>query len=372
MANSLIVTISDDRNYGNRLQNYALTQMLSKYGHPTTAKLAASTSTSREYYKSHIIESLHLQGLKSTVKSSLGLLDHNDELQWQRLKKMKHFTKQNMPTDRFELTEYKGLTAKAGSTFDTVVLGSDQIWNPNWFSIKHLQLCVGSFAKPGIPIISYAASFGVSVVENPDARAVFSSLLPRLSSISVREDAGKELVRQLSGRDAMVVLDPTLMLSANNWKAITRSFVPDGERYVLTYFLGKPSATQEECIQRFANEHHCRIRRILDFRDPQTYIAGVEDFVELFAKAQYVFTDSFHACCFSILFEKQFTVFSRSGYNGKASMNSRMETLFRLFELNTAISESELAPSIDYSAVNALLEQHRHESQTWLDAAMGW
>ena len=61
-------------------------------------------------------------------------------------------------------------------------------------------------------------------------------------------------------------------------------------------------------------------------------INAAEDCVELFSKAEYVFADSYHACCFSILFHRQFTVFNRAGTEGKASMNSRMETLFRLFE----------------------------------------
>jgi len=139
---------------------------------------------------------------------------------------------------------------------------------------------------------------------------------------------------------------------------------------VLTYFLGRPSDEQERDIQAYAKAHGCRVRRILDFRDKETYVAGPQDFVELFSKAQYVFTDSYHACCFSILFHKQFTVFNRAGMTGKSNMNSRMETLFRLFNLNSVMMDSGLAPEIDYREVDCLLEQHRKESQEWLDNAM--
>lgn len=109
---------------------------------------------------------------------------------------------------------------------------------------------------------------------------------------------------------------------------------------------------------------------MIDLRDPETYVAGPEDFVELFSKAEYVFADSYHACCFSILFHRQFTVFNRAGTKGKASMNSRMETLFRLFELDSVMLDDGLAPEIDYRKVDLLLQQHRTESRAWLDKAM--
>lgn len=191
-----------------------------------------------------------------------------------------------------------------------------------------------------------------------------------MKAISVREDRGAELVKAMTGLEATVVLDPTLMLSANKWLEITKDFVPDNDRYVLTYFLGRPSDEQERDIQLYAKEHECRVRRMLDLRDKETYVADPQDFVELFSKAQYVFTDSYHACCFSILFHKQFTVFNRAGMTGKSSMNSRMETLFRLFDLDSVMMDSGFAPEIDYAKVDRLLEQHRRESQTWLDKAM--
>lgn len=371
MTSSLIVTITDETNYGNRLQNYALAQLLMAYGDCTTARFILSVSAPRAYYKIHARELLHLSKVKSGVKASLHLLSAEEELIYRRLQKMKHFTKEYMPNDRFELTEYKGLISKPGASFDTVVLGSDQIWNPNFMSLEELKLHLGSSFDSSTRVISYAASFGVSVVEDPKIREVFSEYLPRLSSVSVRECDGKTLVEQLSKREATVVLDPTLMVPADKWLSITHSFVPADEKYVLTYFLGKPTMRQEQCIQQFAKEHHCAIRRMLDFRDSKDYVAGPEDFVELFSKAQYVFTDSYHACCFSILFQKQFTVFARAGFSKDNNMNSRMETLFRLFELDAVVSESELAPQINYARVNELLREHRRASSAWLDAAMG-
>lgn len=283
---------------------------------------------------------------------------------------MRQFTSRYVPTNRFEFTEFAGLKPKFKGQYQIVVLGSDQIWNPNFMSTGELTLHLGASFTNSAKLISYAASFGVASIQDTTKRAIFQKYLPRIADISVREDAGQRLVRELADCDATVVLDPTLMVPAEKWLSITRSFVPRDDRYVLTYFLGKPSDAQQGCINDYARQHGCRIRRILDSADRETYIAGPEDFVELFSKAQYVFTDSYHACCFSLLFHKQFTVFTRAGFTKTASMNSRMETLFRLFELDSVVADSGVASEIDYSHVDELLTVHRAESLQWLDNAM--
>lgn len=367
MPDSLIVTISDDTNYGNRLQNYALSRLLSNYGNSTTAHFYLGINSSGEYRAHRIKQALHLSSVKHLIEAII----HPNNLDNKRMKRMRLFTASYVPNDKFEFTGFNGLRPKNDNRYQIVVLGSDQIWNPNFMSREELELHLGMSFTDSVKVISYAASFGLSSIEDESARLIFQKYLPKIAHISVREDAGQKLVKTLADCDASVVLDPTLMITAQQWLSITHSFVSTEDRYVLTYFLGEPSAEQQACINEYAGKQGCRIRRILDSSDSETYVAGPEDFVELFSKAQYVFTDSYHACCFSLLFNKQFTVFTRAGFTKQNSMNSRMETLFRLFELDTVVSESELAPRIDYSRVNALLEKHRQESRAWLDAAMG-
>ncbi len=359
---NLIVTISDYTNYGNRLQNYALSQLLSsEYGETTTARFQSNLPT----FKHKLVRS----GTKTAKRIQANIVRGQHLLDLQRTRKCIAFTKKYIPDDRFTITDYGGLTAKQGATFNRVIIGSDQVWNYNWITKRDLELALGSFALADCPVISYAASFGVSSIDE-DAQAVFKQYLPTLKAISVREFRGAELVKEMTGLDATVVLDPTLMLAADDWKSITEGFVPKNDKYVLTYFLGYPSDEQEKNIQEYAKKHGCRIRRILDMRDPQTYLAGPQDFVELFSKAEYVFTDSYHACCFSMLFHKQFTVFNRANMTGKSNMNSRMETLFRLFDLESVMMDAGLAPIINYENVDRLLAKHREQSHAWLTAAM--
>lgn len=109
-----------------------------------------------------------------------------------------------------------------------------------------------------------------------------------------------------------------------------------------------------------------RIRRILDYSDLETYVAGPQDFVELFAKADYVFTDSYHACCFSLIFEKDFKVLNRAGYEGSNSLNSRMQTLMRLFDLEDTMGTDTTINRINYRVVPAKLQQYQKQSLSWL------
>lgn len=359
MKEMLICTINDSNNYGNRLQNYALEVVLKKYG--TCSTVFADSHASNPWLLARCFGKRALYALMSFARKPF-----SKSLSLDRHTSFMHFDN-SFINYRYYASPITGCIPRPDS--DTcLVLGSDQIWNPLGNNDVQLKFRLGSYFKLNT-IISYAASFGVSDV--PDkVRPIFQKYLPSLKDISVREYRGVSLVDELTGLNATLVLDPTLMLSSEEWNTIVRGFVTNDERFILTYFLGKPSDEQERAIQDYAKTHGCRIRRILDLRDEQTYTAGPQDFVELFSKAQYVFTDSYHACCFSILFHKQFTVFNRAGMEGKANMNSRMETLFRLFDLNSIVMDKGLAPRIDYNKVDKLLARHRIESQAWLDKAL--
>ncbi|OZG68549.1 polysaccharide pyruvyl transferase family protein [Bifidobacterium eulemuris] len=353
-----ILTINDIDNYGNRLQNYALVQLLGGKDTCTTIHLDIYRYSIFKYY---------IRPFSTVLRMIKASISQNHKLYWKRISKAKQFTTRYASNNIFSLTAYKGLKVRGNNQLKTVVIGSDQVWNYEWLSKEDLSLRLGSFASSDVPTISYAASIGVSRIDG-SVGPVFREYLPRLKAISVREDRARELIKEVADLNAAVVLDPTLMITSKEWLKITENFVSGDDRYVLTYFIGKPSAAQERTIQEYATAHNCRVRRMLDLRDPETYVSGPQDFVELFSKSEYVFTDSYHACCFSILFHKQFTVFNRDGMKG--SMNSRMETLFRLFDLNAVVMDDGLAPVIDYDKVDRLLERHRAESQAWLDKAM--
>lgn len=356
-----ILTINDDLNYGNRLQNFALTELLNEYGPTTTIRSTLGVTDT-------------LSGVKSKLRKAKSLMiarkDGIHETVKTRMDKGRSFTRQYADDSQSSIDGYHGLR---GNKPNMLVIGSDQVWNYKLTSQQDLRMRFGLLSAD-IPAISYAASIGVNDIED-DFVPVFREGLNHLRSISVREDRAKILVENVCDREATVVLDPTLMVERTRWETLFEGFVPDGERYVVTYFLGEPSPSQKQVIEQYAKEHGLGIRHMSDAwarrrLDVETGKAGPADFVELIAKSEYVFTDSYHACCLSLLFGKGFKVFNRSGLSKGRTMNSRMETLFRLFELQDAMSDEQRLIPIDYDRVGKLFERRRRESRQWLESAL--
>lgn len=351
-----ILTINDDLNYGNRLQNYALQKVLERYGDVTTLRIKG-----REAHSSSWSDSLctYISLLFPGVRHAKAV----------RVLRSRAFT-QDLVDDSQAVIDSNGVRSAGDYKPDLIVIGSDQVWNYRWLDAEMLRIRLG-LSSSGVPKISYAASIGVSELTS-EVIPVFAEGLKHLQYISVREDKAKELVEGCSGKTATVVLDPTLLLSANDWRSVASSSVTPSEGYVLTYFLGKPSEHQEQIIQRYADAHGLKVRRFLDPRDLATYAAGPREFVDLFANASYVFTDSYHACCFSSIFNKPFKVFGRAGAAAakNINMNSRMETLFRVLGIDSDLSNEDDLPQLDYKRINERREQARKESLEWLDHAV--
>lgn len=350
-----IITLNDGQNYGNRLQNYALTCLLKQY--------------SPDVHTVHALNYIKGNPLLELARPCFTFIQQRKQsaLERERVRNFTSFTNRYIGKSNERLTYPQGFHPRLKEP-TCFVIGSDQVWNDR-FSVRkgELQVRLGGMNPPQ-STIAYAASFGVDQVK-PENISTYKEYLSKLLAVSVREEQGVVLAKELANVDATVVLDPTLMIPAEQWKSITQNFVEPDDRYILTYFLGEPTQAQQRLIDQVAQEQHCRVRRILDVTDPQTYVAGPQDFVELFSKAQYVFTDSYHACCFSIIFNVPFKVFNRSHTHKSERMNSRMQTLFNLFALDASMDEDTLH-SIDYSQVNALLSQHQQQSQAWLTQAM--
>ena len=221
--------------------------------------------------------------------------------------------------------------------------------------------------------ISYAASFGISSI--PEMKKIYvSNELKRFKAISVREDDGKKIVENLTNRnDIEVVIDPTMLLSKNDWKEISKKPKNMTEKkYILNYFLGDISKNKADIINKFAEDNNYEVINILD-KNSKYYECGPSEFLYLIDNAELICTDSFHSCVFSILFDKSFVVFDRENEKHQ-TMSSRIETLINKFKLdNRKFNGIEITKENichDYTNAYKVLDEERKKANEFLKKAL--
>lgn len=358
-----ILTINDPTNYGNRLQNYALQQVLSTYGPTTTIKQYNWLPSRAAYLKQRLSTFLRTKMLK--LKASLNKpLTPSEHKLYNFIK----FNEKYINDGLISETSFDGVRKSKHTEIKKVVIGSDQVWNYTFnLSDEDLKMRMGA-DFPAEKLISYAASIGLDSIEI-SKQEIFKEYISRIQHISMREKEACELIESICNVPATLVLDPTFLMTPEQWNHLFTGFTAQKKKYILTYFLGEPTAAQEEIINQYSRDHNCDILRINDERDPETYAAGPCEFVELIANSEFVFTDSYHACCFSIIFDKDFKVFNRNT-KGMKNMNSRMRTLFRYFNLTDTMSEEDRIVLRDTLSHKKRLFELQQESKEWLNAAL--
>lgn len=258
---------------------------------------------------------------------------------------------------------------KIGKDYDVLITGSDQVWNPN------VVRDVFMFDFPtGARKIAYAASIARASLCSEEKKY----MLPRIGKfdfIGVRELSAKNILVS-EGIDSNVVLDPTMLLTQEEWNEVVSPRLIS-EKYVLLYSFS------DCCLKKQIGEYYASknikvaqipyVKMCFNPYDGKStfekmWDVGPSEFLSLVKYAEHVYTDSFHGTVFSILFHKQFTVFERAHKAGKVSMNSRITDLLKTFGLSDRLSNDALLTSqnIDYNQVEPILCKLRKESKDWL------
>lgn len=236
-------------------------------------------------------------------------------------------------------TGWKSLQ-RGSKNYDVIFVGSDQVWGPMSLYAGFYNLL---FVDESVPKFSYSSSFGKSLIMRHQKKGV-ANFLNKLDSIGVRETRGAEIVKELTGRDASVVADPTLLLSRDEWeKEIIMSDAAIGEPYILCYMLG-PRQDNRAAVMRLGKELGLKVLTFnhMDWYEPadegfgdiQNYDSDCLDFVKLLSNAEFVVTDSFHCTAFSIIFHKKFLTFYRLRPIDIKSSHSRIESILDLLGLS--------------------------------------
>lgn len=350
-----IVTIYDNKpNYGNRLQNYASIQLFKQLGFDVCTLVAEEQQDLRKIRIKSVINRLAFEKLS------------NSQAKWIQLLEFRKFGNKYL-NPSFELLDGT-LNINDYSYF---AVGSDQVWNPEWYFGIKKEAFLLTFANQRQKICM-APSFGV---ENLPAEweEWFSDNLKTFPSISVREEQGAKIIEKLTSKKATVVLDPTLMLTCEQWEKIKKrpKKINTNKKYILTYFLGGIDEKEEKVIKELEDNIGASTYKLMDNSQPNVLSCGPCEFLYLIENAELILTDSFHACVFSFLFNKSFLVFDRNGTN--VNMNSRLTTLLSKFKLERKYFNSGLENDIwehDYTEGYRQLEIERKKSFDFLENAL--
>ena len=372
-------------NYGNKLQNYAVQSILEKHGFEaeTIVKISPNGIQRPKNRKQEIIKlkpTYLVEVLKTRFKTKYQYKNSRDGIiksvkfvknsDWKDLYKKRdasfdEFTEKHLKVSDFILS-FETENDEKLNNYDFFVAGSDQVWNPTYPDTSRLNFL--TFA-PEHKRIALAPSFGLS--ELPEyVKPLYKEWLNGIPVLSVREEAGAKIIKELTGRDVPVLADPTLCLTKNEWIEIEEQPEFDTARpYVFTYFLGNETNKYRRYIEKYANDNNCRIINIFDLREPEHYALNPSHFVYLIHNAKAVFTDSFHGCVFSLIMHTPFVVFNRIESGGQG-MNSRIETLLKTFKMeNRRFSNIESIDEIDFSETDTLICSLQKKTDDFLNSA---
>ena len=291
-----------------------------------------------------------------------------------RYQRFERFSKDHLRISghRFESLEE---LRSAELPYDLILSGSDQIWNPKIFPDGRFDpVFFGAFSTRRK--IAYAPSFGVPHIPE-GMEEELRSYLEQFSHISVRERQGREIVKEITGKDVPVVLDPTLLLTAEQWSAM--AVPPDRSGgYILCYCISKPGALAPY-IQRLAEEtglpvvQLCGIRQKVHPKAACVLDAGPSEFLGLFQNASYVCTNSFHGTVFSVQFQKPFFTAVAPSELAAPESSRTFSILSRLGLTERIIGTGATAgldDTIDWADVDRRLRSARQSSLDYLRAAL--
>lgn len=365
-----IMTWHSYENYGSVLQATALCRFANNMGY--TPEFINYPSKGGIILKGSMLELL-CRGLRK-VTSTLRPLYHSDE----RSKLFKNYVGDRVDFSQ-KCVSYPEL-CDLNSEYDAFICGSDQIWSPICYDDKYFL----SFVKNPNKMIAYAPSFGLPKIENENIRNRIAKNISRFKHLSVREQQGANLIKELTGQDAKVVLDPTLLMSSAEWNSyleIDNVQKINEKNYIICYFLGE-SEKYMAYVQKLSKRMNMPFFVIpitakqKKSNNSVPFEVGPKEFVSLIRNATYVCTDSFHGMAFSINYNVPFSVFKRFKDSDPKNQNSRVISLLNMLGLSERLVDYKpknaynVSVTCDFTNPNEKLAQFRNDSAEYLKNAL--
>ncbi|TAJ11260.1 polysaccharide pyruvyl transferase family protein [Marinilabiliaceae bacterium JC017] len=366
LKKAAIITILDNQNIGTYLQAYALVATLRKNN------ISSKVINYQRKTRSPLSIAKHIWKTKKGCLGAVASIVYRIPIFFIVKKKCRRFLESKVPftTPYSSYEELKNNPPKA----DIYITGSDQVWNSvhnrGFDSVFYLKFIESSAAK-----YSYGSSIGMARIPANEKKLMKDSL-EEYRLISTRESSAKKLLGEIGINNVETVLDPTLLLSKEEWSLIAKeNGFKKKEPYLLIYSV---ESERKELIKKIAFEiakqRGLKVYSITSdwFRegfggDKSFYLSGPEIFINLFMNADFAVVSSFHGTAFSVNFNIPFLSITPGRFN------SRIKSLLKIVDLESKIiSDVEFAlneaeKSIDFNKVNVILGEKRKESLLFLD-----
>lgn len=375
MKRIAVVNRTNLKNFGSVLQVYALCRAIQRLGYETDVVWERGTlSKNWDFRPNKLLRTsfrllLHPSLFWSTFNTAWTV--KNNVIDECKVEKFEKFVQENF-SRRFYPTKVLTRMAKTDE-YNKFICGSDQIWSSTTLYVDPLMYL--RFA-PKEKRIAYAPSLGRDYIPNYNKR-IMRRYINDIPYVSVREDVGRKLIMELTGRDVPVVLDPTLLMAKEEWDILKTCDKRSG--YVLCYFL---DPTSDEVIKRIEEICLQENKTIINIGCPIALSgkveivdenAGPSEFLGLIENAGLIFTDSYHGMLFSIIYQRPFWSIARN--YGEFDQSSRQKTVLSMLNLEKRYIERNnletvSAEGIDYNEAYELLRQKREYSIDYLDKAL--
>ena len=363
-----LITLQRVPNYGSVLQAYATEKILESLGYE--------------------VETINYQPLRATMKGMLINLKNKNTILKKSLLVRTIIRLIMLPSyitrfNNFDKVTYKYLNMtnivyksndelkKNLPISDIYITGSDQVWNSEWNGEIDKALFL-DFIPKGKKCISYAASFGKIKLYESEKKET-KKLLKKYSNISLREKSGLDILKSLDILNGDVVLDPTLLLNASEWRKISSNRFKN-KKYILMYNLNRNKEI-DNYAKKVAKDLNMELKYITyqvhDFYKYGKMYANtsVENFLSLIDNAYCVITDSFHGVAFSINFNTNFIVIPPKKFN------TRIDNILNITNLTNRLVTDEnkdivYKETINFENINKIIEKERKKSISWLKNAL--
>ena len=362
-----IITLHNSNNCGSMLESFAMNRIVNLIGFDSEI-INYSSEGQQKLYKSLF----PWNSLKNYIKNIL-LLPHKKRLDYNN-RKYQEFKRKYMSLNSQAIqTEEQVSRLK----YDAVIAGSDQIWNVTIEDYNDVYFL--PWVQNGLRI-AYAPSFGAKNPSKYDSKRIteYSDFLNKFDTLSVRENNGQKWIKEISGRDAKIVLDPTLLLTIDDYRRLERKNMKLPEKYIFFYSPGFDLGICE-FVKQVSKKYNLPVItwsakpfyvknvwkygfKLPDYEDPSTYLTLIKN-------ATLVFTTSFHGTIFSSLYHKKFFVLKNGGMYGTddrvISLVDKLKLDKHLIEYNFKEDFNYLTEP-DYSEFDIALEVEKKKSLDFL------